>query len=82
LVAHEDVWRDAAMKCPYCHAEMEKGYLKSSRMMHWGSERELGYVRNDIHLTKSVWKGMVEGCFAESYYCRTCRNIMVPLNEI
>jgi len=68
------------MKCPYCHVAMEKGYLKSSRMIHWGTERELGYVRNDIHLTKSIWKGMAEGYFAESYCCQNCKNIIVPLD--
>ena len=30
------------MRCPYCLAEMQKGYVKSSQGIHWGPEKELG----------------------------------------
>jgi len=69
------------MKCPYCCAEMEKGYLKSSHGMHWGPDKELGYVRDDIHLAKVGWKEMSEGVFVESFCCRNCEAIIVPLRK-
>ena len=69
------------MKCSYCCAEMKKGYLKSSHGMHWGPDRELGSVRDDIHLAKAGWKEMSEGVFVESYCCRNCGTIIVPLKK-
>jgi len=46
------------MKCPYCSDEMEKGYIKSSRFIHWGTENELGLCPDDITLSPN---GLKEG---------------------
>jgi len=70
------------MKCSCCNTEMEKGYLKSSHGMHWGPDRELGSVRDDIHLAKAGWKELSEGVFVESYCCRNCGTIIVPLKKV
>ena len=62
------------MKCSYCCAEMEKGYLKSSHGMHWGPDRELGSVRDDIHLAKAGWKERSEGVFCGVLLLQKLRN--------
>ena len=28
------------MQCPFCHAEMESGYLQSARMIIWSPEKK------------------------------------------
>ncbi len=69
------------MKCPYCHEEMELGYIKSSRLIQWGTDKELGYVGNDLNLVKQTWKGMFNGHFVESYRCSKCNKIIISLEE-
>ena len=65
------------MKCPYCNEEMERGYLKSSQRIHWGKEKALGFLPDDIKLTKDFWKGFFEGFYVEAYHCRHCGKIVI-----
>lgn len=69
------------MKCPYCKQEMEKGYIKSSQFIHWGKERKLGFVREDLKLAKRSWMGFFEGYFVESHYCSCCRKIFADVEQ-
>ena len=68
------------MKCPFCNEEMEKGYIKSSHLIHWGKDRKLGFFPNDdLKLVKRGRMGFVRGHFAEAHYCGSCRKIIVEL---
>ena len=69
------------MKCPYCSKEMESGFIKSSHHMHWGKEKELGFLPNDLKLTKNSFEGMLDGKFVESYYCSDCKKIIVSFED-
>lgn len=65
------------MQCPFCGEEMERGYLKSSQRIHWGKEQKLGFIPDDIHLTKNFWQGFFEGNFVEAYYCKQCKKMII-----
>ena len=71
------------MKCPYCNEEMEKGYIKSSHFIHWGKEKELGLVLDDIKLSPNGLKegitGFFEGHFVEACHCSGCNKIIIEL---
>ena len=67
------------MKCPYCKEEMELGYIKSSQRMHWGKEQTLGFLPNDIKLTKGFWEGFFHGYFVDAHHCRHCGKIVISL---
>ena len=67
------------MKCPYCNHEMEHGYIKSSQRMYWGKEEKLGFLPDDIKLTKNFWNGFFEGNFVESHHCSHCKKIVISL---
>ena len=69
------------MKCPYCAKEMERGFLKSSRFIHWGKERKLGFLPDDLKLTRNNLDAFFKGYFVESYYCDACRKIVVSAQE-
>ena len=69
------------MKCPYCGKELESGFLKSSRWIHWGKERALGFVRKDIRVTKNGLDGFFEGHFAEAQYCSACQKIIASIQD-
>lgn len=69
------------MRCPYCNCEMERGYIKSSHFIHWGKEKELRLLSDDIKLVKRTLSSMFEGNFVESYYCSECRKIIVSLDQ-
>ncbi|MBE6020967.1 MAG: hypothetical protein E7228_04375 [Clostridiales bacterium] len=68
------------MECPYCKEEMEKGYIKSSHFIHWGKEKKLKLIHDDIKLVKNTAAGFFEGNFVESYYCSSCNKIIVSLD--
>ena len=71
------------MICPYCHREMEIGYMKSSRFIHWGKEKSLGFIPDDIKLTKGqFFQAFFEGYFVKSYHCSTCNQIIIALDDI
>ena len=65
------------MNCPYCNKEMDLGYLKSSHFIHWGKDQTLGFLPNDLKLTKLSLEGMLKGNFVESHYCSNCKKIIV-----
>lgn len=69
------------MNCPYCNKEMESGFIKSSHFIHWGKERELGFLPNDIKLTKTNLEAFMKGHFVEAYYCTTCNKIIVSVEN-
>ena len=68
------------MKCPYCDAEMQAGYVRSSQVMRWGKNKELAPDAQDIRLTKYFWKGLFEGFFVPSHYCGNCKKIILSLH--
>ena len=63
------------------NAEMQKGYVKSSQGIHWGPEKELGAMGNDIHLAKPTWKSMAEGLFVDADFCEMCGKIIISLKK-
>ena len=69
------------MRCPYCREEMEKGYIKSSQYIHWGKERKLGFIPDDLKLIKRNWMGFFEGHFAEAHYCSRCKKIIMDVEQ-
>ena len=71
------------MICPYCHREMETGYMKSSHFIHWGKDKSLGFIPDDIKLTKGqFFQAFFEGYFVKSYHCSTCNQIIIALDDI
>ena len=68
------------MTCPFCNEALEHGYIKSSHAIHWGANKELGLVDNDIALAKPTMRGMFEGLFAEAHCCKKCRKIIVSFD--
>lgn len=69
------------MRCPYCNEEMENGYIKSSHLMYWGKEKELGFILEDIKLVKNFWKGILKGNFVNASHCSRCNKIIISLDE-
>ena len=69
------------MTCPYCHAPLQKGYLKSSQAIFWGPERAPGSISGDIPVARPTWKGLLEGLYAESGYCEACGKIIISLDQ-
>ena len=69
------------MKCPYCGDELEQGYIKSSQVLFWGKDKELGFVLGNVRLSKNPLRGFFCGHFVPSGYCDKCRKIIVSLDE-
>lgn len=71
------------MICPCCNTEMNVGYLKSSHYIHWGKEKSLGFIPDDIKLTKGQrFQGFFEGFYVKSYHCSTCNQIIIALDDL
>ena len=64
------------MKCPYCNLEMEQGYVQSQRPIVWSTRKKRIAIipdsPTDIGVTGEGWGG----CYAESFYCRTCNKLI------
>ena len=69
------------MNCPFCNKDMKKGFLKSSHHMHWGEEQALGFLPNDLKLTRFSLEGILKGNFVESYYYSECKKIIVSVED-
>ena len=67
------------MICPYCNANMEKGYLQSSHQAIWsGKKKKICFLpdeEGDIKVTKGIWNGS----FADAWVCRKCGKMIVDL---
>ncbi len=72
------------MNCPYCHTEMEKGYVDETRALFpiewYPAKREPGILvsrKRNIRLT-SCWKtGNVI-----MHHCADCRKFIIDQDEI
>ena len=69
------------MNCPFCNKDIKKGFLKSSHHMHWGEAQALGFLPNDLKLTRFSLEGILKGNFVESYYCSECKKIIVSVED-
>lgn len=69
------------MNCPYCDAQMQKGYIRSAQVMHWGKHKELTPDAQDIRLTKYFWKGFFHGFFVRAHHCPNCNKLLIALDE-
>ena len=49
--------------------------------MHWGEEQALGFLPNDLKLTRFSLEGILKGNFVESYYCSECKKIIVSVED-
>ena len=68
------------MQCPFCHAEMESGYLQSARMIIWSPEKKaffpsFGFGKKDVSVTGLLTTDQ------KSWFCRACNKIVTDLNE-
>lgn len=65
-------------KCPYCMAEMEPGFIQSSKFLIWDTvEAELFVLpsASGFRLTN----GLFSKHSVKSYYCKTCGILITPL---
>ena len=63
------------MKCPYCGAEMEKGYVQSRSPIFWSEQKRLVKFpsrERDV----GVAGGELAGFYVESFYCRACNRLI------
>lgn len=67
--------------CPYCGNEMQRGYLQSGKPIIWAKdEKALTFqVSGDNEYTVS--HGLLEGCYAETYFCKNCDIFILEKRE-
>ena len=68
------------MKCPYCDAEMEQGYVQSAKWVFWTKRIKKVYAiltKDDVEIAP------VSGLYCvneNSYLCRNCNKIIIDLD--
>lgn len=75
------------MKCPYCHEDMELGYIQCRDGVSWSKEKRaiaaiklLNTSRNpSIRLATS--SGPFAGAAVEAYVCRNCKKIIIDYSD-
>lgn len=66
--------------CPYCGAEMQLGYLQCGQPIMWSQEEKLAFViRSENEYVVS--HGLLEGCYAETYFCKNCDIFILEKRE-
>lgn len=68
------------MICPFCNKEMKKGYLQSPGIIIWGprKKRLLFTAYNEDEFYVNGDKLFDDS--ADSYYCPTCKKIIVEVD--
>lgn len=70
------------MKCPYCGAEMQEGWLQSTRPFFWGQEQTERFLvkpqkkKGEFYVSEGFW----EGSFAPADYCEACKKLILSVN--
>ena len=66
------------MNCPYCEAEMEQGFVQSSRGFIWSkSKRKLFFLAGDDDIDLTSSSNFLTGSRAVAYLCRRCKKITI-----
>lgn len=68
------------MKCPYCDTEMQPGYIKSARPIHWSAEKKLYFFLSDKDIPVSNPNDEWFGCFADALFCPNCKKCIVSMH--
>lgn len=64
------------MKCPYCDAEMEAGFIQSRDPIFW-SARKRHIAKIPAHPSDvGVAGGELTGFYAAAFYCRACNKLI------
>lgn len=71
-----------SMKCPFCHEEMEFGYVQSSNKIMWGKDKKSALFLPDEEKNEFyISKGILAGSFANAEYCSRCGKIIISLEK-
>lgn len=68
------------MKCPYCGAEMEQGYVQSARGIFWSTKRRKLFILptyEDVEIAPMSWTASAN---ENSYLCRKCNKVIIDLH--
>lgn len=70
------------MECPYCHQEMEDGYLKApGKAIIWTTKKHLNPL---ITTQEEIWLdsvSQIQVIVPHAYRCRTCKIIIKKYQE-
>lgn len=67
--------------CPYCGNEMQSGFLQSGKPIMWAEdEKSLSFLPSGDS-EYQVSRGLLEGCFAETYFCKNCDIFILEKRE-
>lgn len=67
--------------CPYCGNEMQSGYLQSGKPIIWAAEEKSLVFSASRDNEYTVSHGLLEGCFAETYFCKNCDIFILEKRE-
>lgn len=72
------------MKCPYCGNEMEEGFIPVGHMILQWLPKEEEYPKSATKISKNgikLSKFPISPIKTTSYYCKDCKNIIIPVKE-
>lgn len=73
-----------AMKCPYCNAEMESGYIGQSELfvpITWVSDNVKEDAILPVHKTIKL-TAMLKGGRIATHHCENCKKFIIDENDI
>ena len=69
------------MKCPYCNTPMILGYLQSSRMLVWDTEKLSGLILpSKDGIGRTLTKRFSKTHAIEAFFCEECKLLLSRLN--
>lgn len=67
--------------CPYCGSEMQGGYLESGKPIIWAKDEKTLTFQAGGDNEYVVSHGLLEGCYAETYFCKNCDIFILEKRE-
>lgn len=67
--------------CPYCGDKMQSGFLQSGKPIIWAAEEKSLFFSASGDNEYTVSHGLLEGCLAETYFCKNCDIFILEKRE-
>lgn len=69
------------MQCPYCHADMQRGYIQCRDGLSWTPKRQLVAALSSLGRGALRLENTMDGRGAVAYHCEACKLVLLAYGQ-